>query len=453
MGLTVTDTAGVHDLFHSVVATSETGPFLVFDPTPLFQAAFLLEMGLIAVGLAFVARLFLRSRHVSRRQAAALAAGAVPAVAVHVLFLLGRARAPDIGLAIVAFGATTGWALFSQQLFVADPVARDVVLDDIEDGVVVVSDGRLVDYNRVAAEVFPALRDGLGREPTAVLPADVLDGSRERVTAAVDGADHVFEVSRTALTDEGVRRGTLVTLRDVTELTAYADELERQTEHLERFASTVSHDLRNPLTVAQAYVDRARETESEAPLDEVDDVLQEMERLIDEALTLAREGRTIDERASVSLHSVAADAWHTSDTAEATLVNEVDPGRHLSADRARLSRVFENLFRNAVDHGSRTATVRVGTHPGGFYVEDDGPGIPPEQREAVFEQGRTTREDGTGFGLAIVESIVEAHGWTVHVTEGSDGGARFVVEGVDSLGDRPGPPRPDDDPVAAAGDP
>ena len=62
----------------------------------------------------------------------------------------------------------------------------------------------------------------------------------------------------------------------------------------------------------------------------------------------------------------------------------------------------------------------------GVFIEDDGPGIPPEERERVFEKGNTTREDGSGFGLAIVERIVDAHGWDVRVAE-SDGGARFEL--------------------------
>jgi signal transduction histidine kinase len=67
-------------------------------------------------------------------------------------------------------------------------------------------------------------------------------------------------------------------------------------------------------------------------------------------------------------------------------------------------------------------------------VADDGPGIPPERRDLVFEHGFTDSPDGTGFGLAIVRSIVEAHGWTVSVTESETGGARFEVRGVDRVG-------------------
>lgn len=69
----------------------------------------------------------------------------------------------------------------------------------------------------------------------------------------------------------------------------------------------------------------------------------------------------------------------------------------------------------------------------GFYVSDDGPGIPEGDRESVFEAGYTTRKEGTGFGLAIVAEVVTAHGWKIQVTESDAGGARFEIFGVETL--------------------
>jgi signal transduction histidine kinase len=81
--------------------------------------------------------------------------------------------------------------------------------------------------------------------------------------------------------------------------------------------------------------------------------------------------------------------------------------------------------------GDRDLRVAVGDLDGGFFVEDDGSGIPETDRKQVFERSYTTSEDGTGFGLAIVEGIVEAHDWEIVVTEGADGGARFEITGVE----------------------
>jgi signal transduction histidine kinase len=67
----------------------------------------------------------------------------------------------------------------------------------------------------------------------------------------------------------------------------------------------------------------------------------------------------------------------------------------------------------------------------GFYVADDGRGIPEEERERVFEPGYSTAADGTGFGLSIVEQIIEQHGCEIRVAESDAGGARFEITGVE----------------------
>ena len=205
-------------------------------------------------------------------------------------------------------------------------------------------------------------------------------------------------------------------------------ELTRQNERLSRFASVVSHDLRNPLNVAQGRVELASEETGNAHLEDAAKALDRSQALIDDLLTLAREGETIGEREAVALHDLLEACWTTVETGEATLRVETD--RTVNADESRLRQLFENLIRNAVEHGSEGVVVTVGELEDGFYVEDDGPGVPETERERVFEPGHSTSEHGTGFGLAIVRETAEAHGWGVRVTEGSAGGARFEVTGL-----------------------
>ncbi len=205
-------------------------------------------------------------------------------------------------------------------------------------------------------------------------------------------------------------------------------QLQRENERLEEFASIVSHDLRNPLDVVAVNLELARRDEDRSRLDAIERATRRMHSLIDDLLTLAREGRVVGETTPVDVARVARDAWETVDTRGTTLDLDSTLGT-LPADEPRLRRVFENLFRNAVEHGGPDVTVRVGPLDGGsgFYVEDDGPGIPADDRDRVFEHGYTTRQGGTGLGLTIVRDIVEAHSWTVDVTAGGEGGARFEV--------------------------
>ena len=208
------------------------------------------------------------------------------------------------------------------------------------------------------------------------------------------------------------------------------ERLARKNQRLEEFASIVSHDLRNPLNVLQGSLDLAERTGDPEQFGVCRRAADRMEGLIDDVLTLARQGETVAETRSVPLAGLVETCWVGVETGGADLRLRAD--RSVRADESRLQQAFENLFHNAVEHGPRGVTITVGDLDDGFYVEDDGPGIPSEKRERVLESGYSTSETGTGFGLAIVRRIVEAHGWTIDVTESDEGGARFEVRGVES---------------------
>lgn len=253
------------------------------------------------------------------------------------------------------------------------------------------------------------------------------------------GNPRIVEVLARNLLEDVAVEGIVINARDVTERTERERELQRTNERLDRFAQMVSHDLRNPLNAAQGFLDLARQTDDEAQLDRVERSHTRMEQMIEDLLTMARAETAIEETEPVDLDSLVADAWKTAVTDEATLDVTFEENFTVEADRGLLRNVFENLFRNAVDHNDLPLTVRVGTlsgtdsSPVGFFVEDDGVGIPREQRESVFEHGYTTVENGTGFGLSIVSEFVEAHGWEITVTESTTGGARFEIRVEDGL--------------------
>ena len=243
----------------------------------------------------------------------------------------------------------------------------------------------------------------------------------------------VHDVSTALLPfEDGEFGGTVHAFRDVTTQKAYERELNRQNERLEEFTSVVSHDLRNPLNVAQGYLDRALETGDRDALRKVERAHDRMETLIDDLLSLAADGREVRDPMPVDVAAVARRAWESVETGDAAL-DAADDVPEVDADATRSQQLFENLFRNAVEHGSDDAdngdplTVTVGAleDDPGFYVADDGRGIPPDRRSAVFDRGYTTTSDGTGFGLAIVETIADAHGWTVDVAAAA--GARFEI--------------------------
>ena len=270
--------------------------------------------------------------------------------------------------------------------------------------------------------------------------AETLVRANERGSAQVevpfvgpDGVETPYEFTVVVVREEGEVTGICGLARDVSERYERERALRRERDRLAAFASAVSHDLRNPLTVAQGHLDLARGAgngESRAHFDEIDRALSRMETLVDHVLSLAKEGRTVGETAPVALGPVVDDAWRSlGERGEATLERDELPT--VVADRSRLRQLVENLLRNAIDHGGEGVHVEISALDDGFAVADDGPGILPEEREHVFDVGVSTGVGGIGLGLAIVEEVAEAHGWSVSVAESAAGGARFSVSGIE----------------------
>ncbi|WP_424007499.1 ATP-binding protein [Haloferax denitrificans] len=240
-----------------------------------------------------------------------------------------------------------------------------------------------------------------------------------------------FTMRATRFADDGETYVQVAHL-DITDRKRAELEAEEKAERLQNLARMLSHDLRNPLSVAVGYVDSLLDEAVDADgLEQVAGALDRMDDIITDGLVLARHD-AVGELSTVDLETRAAAAWEHVDTGSAELV--VADSFEFRADPSLLGHVFENLFRNSVEHGARDdLTVRVGVLDGeqGFYVEDDGVGIPAEARDEVFEAGYTTGEEGTGLGLSIVAQAVRAHDWDIAVTEAENGGARFEITGVE----------------------
>jgi PAS domain S-box-containing protein len=347
---------------------------------------------------------------------------------------------------------------------------------------------------RTDYELFPEeMADAVWANDRAVLQTGrPLEVEEELV---IDGETFQYLSEKVPIYDTGERSdpdspvAVFGVASNITDIRNQEQKLQRERDRLAEFASVVSHDLRSPLSVAQGRLQLARATGDESHLEQIETALDRMGRIIDDVLLLARQGRDIREPEPVSLRDAVADAWQmVTRDGQGTLVF-ADPAERdvtLLADRPRLLQLLENLLRNSVEHGATSSragsddsvehgstssptgsdsdgeggephsqaqpggghgstssqttqaggegtgvTVTVGTTGGGFYVADDGPGVPEADHEALFEAGYSTDDDGSGFGLAIVDRIAEAHGWSVDVAESADGGARFEITGVE----------------------
>jgi len=231
--------------------------------------------------------------------------------------------------------------------------------------------------------------------------------------------------------DDGEVIGGLYITQDITEQREREAELQRQNERLEEFASVVSHDLRNPLNVIDGRLELAKGDCDSEHLVDAEAALDRCQTLVDDLLTLAREGQRVGETEPVDVAEFVERCWRTVETSQATLHTDID--RTVIGDRSRVQQLFENLIRNAIDHGGESVTITVGEVENGFYVADDGSGIPEEIRDEVFESAYSTVQDNAGFGLAIVKEIVNAHGWEIAVSEAATGGAQFEITGVETV--------------------
>jgi signal transduction histidine kinase len=309
--------------------------------------------------------------------------------------------------------------------------------EDLHVGVIVVENGTVVLCNEAAGEYLDMNREEVLGRPVE----EALGGFRDAVTGetplTVERDGVAYEVTRSTV---GVGGYTYL-IQDVT-MRQERLELQRKNERLDQFASVVSHDLRNPLTVILGHLRHMEVDEDNQPhIDAIEESATRMENMIQDLLVLSRAGTTIEDLEHVSLADVAVESWETAQTDDAELELTVNESTTVRADRDRLRHIFENLFRNAVDHNNLPLTIRVGLleanaeTPGdgqqaGFFIEDDGDGIPPDERDTVFDYGYTTSDEGTGFGLSIVTDVIAAHDWDIRIAESDEGGARFEISGV-----------------------
>jgi PAS domain S-box-containing protein len=306
------------------------------------------------------------------------------------------------------------------------------------------SDGTILYVNTAFEDITGyTAAEAVGRDPSllqsgvhdedfyAKLWETILDGEvweDELINERKSGERYIVEQTiAPVMTEQGDIAYFVAINTEITELQRRTDELERQAERLEEFTRTLAHDLQNPLNVAQGRLDLAQQTGDEEQFEQVSDALERMETILDDALDLARQGQRITDTEPVRLHEVVQRAWAHVVTDDATLSCDIPDEVVVTMDASRVCDLFENLFRNAVEHAGPAVEIQVGvldTQPG-FYVADDGLGIPEDERDTVFETGYTTDDDGTGFGLAIVREIAAAHDWETTLTDSETGGTRF----------------------------
>lgn len=202
-----------------------------------------------------------------------------------------------------------------------------------------------------------------------------------------------------------------------------------ESETLEEIGRLVSHDLTNKLSVASGRIELAQRDQDFEQLEASKRALEGIESIAQITATLARTGTPIDEMESVSIKETAQDVFASVEIENATLSTVAD--MTIDADKGCLVQILENLFRNASEHTDGTVTIRIQTMNDGFFVADDGPGIPADLRETVRKPGVSTRSENAGKGLTIVDRLASAHGWSMEIADSAEGGTRIEFHDVE----------------------
>lgn len=315
-------------------------------------------------------------------------------------------------------------------------------------GIYIIQDGEFIYVNPKLAEIHGYDREELiGMSPLEIVAPEERDRVKNNLQRRLDGEVEDIKYETVGLTKSGDRidiglHGSRINHKgepavigaelDITTRKQQQRQLGEKNERLEEFASVVTHDLRNPLTILKSSLDSAQQSGEQKHFERAQRAVTRMSRLIDDLRTLTQTGDKITDRESVPLNEFVWNCWQSVETKEATLVTETT--QTIDADPDRLRQLFENLFRNAVEHGGTSVTVTVNEldEQCGFAVADDGTGIPPEKHEDIFDRSYSTDGSGTGLGLHIVEQIANAHNWQVSATDSQKGGAQFEITGVES---------------------
>ena len=522
----------LHELVYRASGTHvDMGGGLNTGREPVFWIQMVVVYVIIFASSAVFTAEWLNARGPRKRQAGILAITPAAGVVTSVLWFAEVLQLPfdptPVGVTVSIL--LVGWALYSADYLEIAPIATRTVVEEMPDAVVIFDDhDRVTEWNQAAQSLFDVEDPSVGMPATSFfesVAADVrphlLAGNQtgSQITLEIGGRTRQFSLSEFAIETGQTPIGRAVVLRDISELKRREDQLLAQNERLEEFADIVSHDLQGPLMQIRSSAQAATATGDVTRVNRVIPATDRIDELVTDLLKLARTGRQLDMEEPVELDKIAHTAWSHVWSPSGELA--VETNRTVVGDPNRIQQLFENVFRNAVEHGtpngdtqttpdnvshrdaersntgatdmerarisdegsaperratdSRAITERetsqltsdgpgsggptndpddsqprnssrdsasepgvssskvkitVGPLPDGFYIEDDGAGIPPERRHRVFEKGYTSAASGTGIGLSIVRQIVDAHGWSIRLAEGADGGARFEITDV-----------------------
>jgi signal transduction histidine kinase len=427
----------LHHLYFTAAMRTTPFDYLAVHHQGLHWVALGLAYGLSFVGFFMLAEQFQRTGSDTRPLSALLGITALP-VGVNIVgelqpWLVGMTYEP-LGVAVFAVGTLFVYTERFRTVQRAGEVDEPILFLDRED--------RVRDYNRRAADLFPALAGATGEPVSTVVPElGEASASSERFALERDGETRYYRVTSSPFTAGGAKTGRSLVFTDITASERYRRRLEERTEQLEALNRVVRHDIRNDMNVVLGWGQALEDHVDETGRDALERMLRAADHTVEltviagdfvESLTGEEEPelKPIDLRERLTAEFEAARESHPE---LRLIVPDSVPDVPVRANEM-VSSVFRNLLNNAVQHSGEgpvevTVEVEELSDSVRIRIADDGPGIPDERKESVFGKGEKGLDsEGTGIGLYLVHTLVEQYGGSVRVADNEPGGAAFVVE-------------------------
>lgn len=433
--LAVKFTSPIHGLYFSAVPATEPFPHLAIQFGVLHWIVTGLAYSLSAIGFYILFDLFQESNHATRRLSVLVGLAGLPII----FDLVGYASSgvivtmnyESIGVGLFALGVLY---LSDGSFLAVRKFGREQLLDELDEGIILLdSEDTIQDANDSARTLFPDLEGSLGRQVTTAVPELVayLPVEQSRIVAFdKDPSAQYYLLSSQPLAVGQTTIGQTIVFADVTEVEKQRRELERQQGQFDDFAEAITHELRNTINIIQNHlqlvemnIDNGTDPSVLESLTTASETTDRMTDIVGDLATLARFGDSVTATTAIETAAVARDAFGSVETDDHRLT--VSSRDTIEADRARLQRLFENLFTFAITNGA-TEIELVQTN-GTVVLTDNGKPLSATDIERAFTYGEAVPDAESGMLLPVVRTLVEAHGWEVKIdTEYSDG-VRVVI--------------------------
>lgn len=431
-----------HGLFWQSLSLGRVGGASVLEPQ--YGAWYWVNLGfLYAVtigGLLALIQVAIRAGPIYRKQALLMFLGGVVPLATNGLVNFGTGNEPMVDFTTTALAISGGvfaLALFHFDLLEVRPVARARLIEELDDGVIVVGpDGRIRDFNPIAGQILGGI--AVDQSIDQYISDEIVPDGGEMVVE-VDGRQRWYRTRSTELTDgDGRLAGRIIYLNDVTELV----ERERRISILHRI---LRHNIRNELTIVSGHLEILESAVPPKNRSDVETAIESTERIIE----LSDKARNIEETlhhgdSTVhvdligTLRAIVQDIDQQFSTASISIdhqaIDAEEPSHHINVVDSDLfdTALFELIFNSIVHNNSNEPRTVIAIRPRNEHtlirIKDNGPGIPDGEKQVLDARNETPLEHSSGLGLWIAKWMVKLSRGTIAFEENDEGGTTVTLE-------------------------